>query len=39
LHISAVTIGEIQSGIEITREHDRVKAVEIERWLEQVAPG
>jgi len=37
LHISAVTIGEVQSGIEITREHDQVKAVEIERWLEQVA--
>jgi predicted nucleic acid-binding protein len=37
LHLSAVTIGEIQSGIEITRERDAVKAQEIEAWLEQVA--
>jgi predicted nucleic acid-binding protein len=37
LHISAVTIGEIQSGIEITREQDQAKAAEIETWLEQVA--
>jgi toxin FitB len=37
LHISAVTIGEIQSGIEITREQDQAKAAEIEAWLEQVA--
>lgn len=37
LHVSAVTIGEIQSGIEITREQDQAKAAEIEVWLEQVA--
>ena len=37
LHVSAVTIGEIQSGIEITREQDQAKAAEIEAWLEQVA--
>ena len=37
LHVSAVTIGEIQSGIEITREQDEAKAAEIEAWLEQVA--
>jgi hypothetical protein len=37
LHISVVTIGEIQAGIEITREHDQSKATEIEHWLEQVA--
>jgi predicted nucleic acid-binding protein len=37
LHVSAVTIGEIQSGIEITREQDQSKAAEIEAWLEQVA--
>jgi toxin FitB len=37
LHISAVTIGEIQSGIEITREQDQAKAAEFETWLEQVA--
>jgi toxin FitB len=37
LHISAVTIGEIASGIEITREQDQAKASEIEGWLDQVA--
>jgi toxin FitB len=37
LHLSAVTIGEIQAGIEITREQDQAKAAEIEAWLEQVA--
>jgi predicted nucleic acid-binding protein len=37
LHLSAVTIGEIQSGIEITREQDQAKAAAIEAWLEQVA--
>lgn len=36
LHVSAVTIGEIQSCIEITREQDQAKAAEIEVWLEQV---
>ncbi len=37
LHLSAVTLGEIQSGIEITREQDAAKASEIEAWLEMVA--
>jgi len=37
LHISAVTIGEIQAGIEVTREQDEAKASEIEQWLELVA--
>jgi toxin FitB len=37
LHLCAVTIGEIQAGIEITREQDPAKAGEIEDWLEQVA--
>ncbi|MDR1237353.1 MAG: type II toxin-antitoxin system VapC family toxin [Propionibacteriaceae bacterium] len=37
LYLSAVTIGEIQAGVEITREQDTVKAVEIETWLEQVS--
>jgi len=37
LHLSAVTLGEIQAGIEKTREHDPDKAAEIETWLEQVA--
>jgi predicted nucleic acid-binding protein len=37
LHLSVVTLGEIQAGIEITRRSDVAKAVELERWLEQVA--
>jgi toxin FitB len=37
LHLSAVTIGEIQAGLEIAREQDQDKAAEIEAWLEQVA--
>jgi predicted nucleic acid-binding protein len=37
LHLSAVTLGEIQSGIEITREQDTQKAAEIEKWADQVA--
>ena len=37
LHLSAVTLGEIQAGIEITREQDAAKAEEIEAWLAQVA--
>jgi predicted nucleic acid-binding protein len=37
LHLAAVTIGELQAGIEITREQDPAKAAEIELWLEQVA--
>ena len=36
LFVSAVTIGEIQAGIEITREHDSPKADEIEAWLNEV---
>lgn len=37
LHISAVTLGEIQAGIEVTREQDASKAAELEQWLELVA--
>jgi predicted nucleic acid-binding protein len=37
LHLSAVTIGEIQAGIEITREQDAEKAAELERWLALLA--
>jgi hypothetical protein len=37
LHLSAVTIGEIQVGIELTREQDGAKALEIQGWLELVA--
>lgn len=37
LHLSEVTIGEIQAGIEITREQDPAKADELTAWLDQVA--
>jgi toxin FitB len=37
LHISAVTIGEIQAGIELAREQDEAKATELEQWLELVS--
>ena len=37
LRISAVSIGEIQAGIEITREQDRKKADSLEHWLQQVS--
>lgn len=37
LFLSAVTVGEIQAGIELTREQDPDKATEIEAWLAQVA--
>ncbi|MBK6852179.1 MAG: type II toxin-antitoxin system VapC family toxin [Burkholderiales bacterium] len=36
-YISAITIGEIQAGIELTREQDGAKAAQIELWLDQVA--
>lgn len=37
LFISSVTIGEIQAGIEITREQDLEKACQLEQWLDLVA--
>jgi toxin FitB len=37
LHISAVTFGEIQKGIERTRVQDAAKAVALERWSDKVA--
>ena len=37
LYISAVTLGEVQAGIELTREQDAAKAAEIETWLEHLA--
>ncbi len=37
LYLSAVTLGEIQAGVEITREQDVAKAAEIEAWLDLVA--
>ena len=36
LFLSAVTIGEIQAGIELAREQDTAKAEELESWLDRV---
>lgn len=36
LHLAAVTLGELQAGVEITREQDPGKAAEIEAWIDQV---
>jgi predicted nucleic acid-binding protein len=35
--LSAVTLGELQVGIERTRGRDPIKAEEIERWVDQLA--
>jgi toxin FitB len=37
LHLSAVTLGELQAGVEVTREQATEKAAEIEAWIDQVA--
>ncbi|MGQ0711520.1 MAG: type II toxin-antitoxin system VapC family toxin [Rhodoferax sp.] len=37
MHVSAVTLGEIQAGIELTRRQDAAKAAALESWLAQVA--
>jgi hypothetical protein len=37
LFLSAVTMGELQAGIELTRRQDPSKADEIERWVDQLA--
>jgi len=36
IFLSAVTLGELQSGIELTRRHDPQKAAEIELWVDQL---
>ncbi|HET8706299.1 MAG TPA: PIN domain-containing protein, partial [Pseudomonadales bacterium] len=36
-HLAEVTLGEIQAGIELTREQDAGKAKEIEAWLDLLA--
>jgi toxin FitB len=36
LHLSAITLGELQAGVELTREQDPTKAAAIEAWIEQV---
>ncbi len=37
IYLSAVTLGELQSGIELTRQQDANKARDIERWVDQLA--
>ena len=37
LFVSAVTLGEIQAGIERTRSQDAAKAAEIEAWADELA--
>jgi predicted nucleic acid-binding protein len=37
LRLSAVTLGEIQAGIEVTRKQNPTRAVELEQWLDAVA--
>jgi len=37
LHLSAVTLGELQAGVEITREQNPERASQIEAWIDQVA--
>ena len=37
LYLSAVTMGELQAGIERARRQDPAKAAEIENWLDQLA--
>jgi predicted nucleic acid-binding protein len=37
IHISAVSIGELQSGVEITRDQDAARAAEIEAWLDRIS--
>jgi toxin FitB len=37
LHLSAVTLGELQAGIEVTREQDPKKAAEIGAWVDRIA--
>jgi predicted nucleic acid-binding protein len=37
LYLSAVTLGELQAGVEVTREQDAARAAEIEVWIDQIA--
>ena len=37
IHLSAVTLGELQAGVERTRRQDPPKAAAIEHWIEQLA--
>ena len=37
MRLSAVTVGEIQAGIETTRKQNPARAAELEQWLDTVA--
>lgn len=37
IFLSAVSLGELQAGIELTRRQDAAKAAALEAWLDQVA--
>ena len=37
LHLSAVTLGEIQASIEVTRDHDAVNATEMDQWMDSLS--
>jgi toxin FitB len=37
LFVSAVTFGELQAGIELTREQDAARAVEISAWVDMLS--
>jgi toxin FitB len=36
MFVSAVSLGELQRGVEITRKQDRTKAGEIETWIDRI---
>jgi predicted nucleic acid-binding protein len=37
VYLSAVTLGELQTGVELTRRQDPAKAAEIELWVDRLA--
>src|SRR5437763_9986187 len=37
IFISAVTLGELQAGVELTRKQDQNKAKEIEAWIDKIS--
>jgi predicted nucleic acid-binding protein len=37
IYLSAITIGELQTGVELTRRQDPAKASEIELWVDELA--
>jgi toxin FitB len=37
VYLSAVSVGELQAGVEATRQHNPAKAGEIELWIEDLA--